>query len=948
MSRIIVKNLPKSVSRERITDTFSSLGEVTDVKLAKTAKGVFRRFAFVGFKTEKQAEEAVKHFNKAFMDTCKMEVAIAKGIGDESISRPWSKYSKGSSQYDKRQKIAEARKAGLTLEEYEERLKAELLAEEKAEKESALKLKSKSYGMLSKLHEIQKDPQFQEFLDVHQPKSKKAKWANDVEKSELQTSKRSAKKTEHSAELAVSKGNQRESGEGFRNNQEQDDSNHQGKREEKASVLSDMDYLKSKVSTILADKHAGESSSSEKDEKSDKEEEGHSEMNEEPVYTVKMRGIPFRATENDVHTFFKPLNIKEVRIVQTSKGRPSGRAFVDFFSPKDQSKALKRHKDYLGSRYVEVTLDEGVEKWKELDEERKAADQALKRPWEAKASNLPGEEEPIADSGRLFVRNLSYSCMEEELGELFSQFGPLTETFMPLDRTTKKPVGFAFITYLMPEHAVKAFNELDGNIFQGRLLHIMPSRTPPVKAETIDETEAGSYKGKQNRKAKAASQSSHNWNTLFLNPNAIAEVIAAKYATPKGKVLDPETSQSLAVRMALGETEVIQETKDFLQSHGIELNAFEGTVKERSKTVILVKNLPFETMESDLRSMFSPFGDLGRVVCPPAGVTGIVEFTEAKMAKRAFTKLAYAKIKDVPIYLEKAPLQSFTVPFKASSRQETVIVTETEVAASASANQAQTNTVSVSKSQDYSGQQCSLFIKNLDFSTSEESLRKVFEKIGQVDSIVIAKKKDVKTPGNLLSMGYGFIEFQQAGDAKEALKRLQGYQLDGHALELKFSDRAKRVKGGMPSKKATKKDQKSAKILVRNVPFEATPKEIREIFNTFGEIKTLRLPRKAGGKQAGHRGFAFVEYLTKEDAKRAFQSLVHSTHLYGRRLVLEWADEADSLDVLRQKTAEHFYCKCLPSSLFSVHGVLAAGSTPKKRKMIVDTATGSDSEEDLV
>eukprot|EP00118_Oscarella_pearsei_P009092 m.50304 g.50304 ORF g.50304 m.50304 type:complete len:140 (+) comp34064_c0_seq10:1862-2281(+) len=106
-----------------------------------------------------------------------------------------------------------------------------------------------------------------------------------------------------------------------------------------------------------------------------------------------------------------------------------------------------------------------------------------------------------------------------------------------------------------------------------------------------------------------------------------------------------ETSQSLAVRMALGETEVIQETKDFLQSHGIELNAFEGTVKERSKTVILVKNLPFETMESDLRSMFSPFGDLGRVVCPPAGVTGIVEFTEAKMAKRAFTKLAYAKVR---------------------------------------------------------------------------------------------------------------------------------------------------------------------------------------------------------------------------------------------------------------------------------------------------------------
>ena len=97
--------------------------------------------------------------------------------------------------------------------------------------------------------------------------------------------------------------------------------------------------------------------------------------------------------------------------------------------------------------------------------------------------------------------------------------------------------------------------------------------------------------------------------------------------------------------MALGETEVIQETKDFLESHGVRLNAFETNVDdERSKTTILVKNLPFETSEADLRLLFSPFGDLGRVVCPPTGVMGIVEFTEAKRAKKAFAKLAYAKV----------------------------------------------------------------------------------------------------------------------------------------------------------------------------------------------------------------------------------------------------------------------------------------------------------------
>lgn len=41
--------------------------------------------------------------------------------------------------------------------------------------------------------------------------------------------------------------------------------------------------------------------------------------------------------------------------------------------------------------------------------------------------------------------------------------------------------------------------------------------------------------------------------------------------------------------------------------------------------------------------------------------------------------------------------------------------------------------------------------------------------------------------------------------------------------------------------------------------------------------------------------------------QRAFDALCHSTHLYGRRLVLEWAESAEDLDQLRKKTAEHFH-----------------------------------------
>ena len=120
--------------------------------------------------------------------------------------------------------------------------------------------------------------------------------------------------------------------------------------------------------------------------------------------------------------------------------------------------------------------------------------------------------------------------------------------------------------------------------------------------------------------------------------------------------------------------------------------------------------------------------------------------------------------------------------------------------------------------------------------------------------------------------------------------------LDDHALQLKFSDRDTSVS----NKKATGKEVKAngSKLIIRNVPFEATKKDILELFGTYGQIKRVRVPEKFDNKS--HRGFAFVDFLTKQEAKTAYESLA-STHLYGRHLVIEWAEDNDSIDALREK-----------------------------------------------
>jgi len=107
-------------------------------------------------------------------------------------------------------------------------------------------------------------------------------------------------------------------------------------------------------------------------------------------------------------------------------------------------------------------------------------------------------------------------------------------------------------------------------------------------------------------------------------------------------------------------------------------------------------------------------------------------------------------------------------------------------------------------------------------------------------------------------------------------------------------------KDGQATKK-NEKDKSSTKLLVRNVAFEATEKDLRQLFSPFGQVKSLRLPMKFGS----HRGFAFVEYVTKQEAQNALQALA-STHLYGRHLVIERAKEGETLEELRARTAAQF------------------------------------------
>lgn len=64
-----------------------------------------------------------------------------------------------------------------------------------------------------------------------------------------------------------------------------------------------------------------------------------------------------------------------------------------------------------------------------------------------------------------------------------------------------------------------------------------------------------------------------------------------------------------------------------------------------------------------------------------------------------------------------------------------------------------------------------------------------FKTCGPIHEVSVAMKKDPKNPQQLISLGYGFIQFKKRADSEKALKALQHSVLNEHAIELKRSNR---------------------------------------------------------------------------------------------------------------------------------------------------------------
>ena len=518
------------------------------------------------------------------------------------------------------------------------------------------------------------------------------------------------------------------------------------------------------------------------------------------------------------------------------------------------------------------------------------------------------------DPKRLYLRNIPFEITEDDIRSKFEKYGTINEIHIPINYKTNQSFGYAYISYETVESSIMAINKMDGEYFMGRRLHISIAEEKYNKPESelkikYNQKDKSSYKKEKTNKLKSNYNDETNWNYLFLNQNAVIDAVAKRLKIKKEDLLS-QNNTDIAVQISAMETTIINETKEWLKQQGINLDILKGKRQDciRSKTIILVKNISNKTKKENLQNLLERYGNLVRFLLSPSNTLAICEYVNKKHAENCIKHLSYYELDGEPLYLEFAP-EGLISDSKENNKNNKIEEKPKDII---NIDESEEENKEENKEEGIDlleGQGKILFVKNLDFSTNEKQLKKFFEKKDYiVKKVEIAKHlKD----GKNVSSGFGFVELKDEKMVLKAMKNLQGALLGGHSLKLSISKSSKNENKDLLKNKRKRETElndyeyedeniSNNKLLIKNIAFEASKEELRKLFKEYGQVKNLRLPTKIDGS---HRGFAFIEFMSHEEAQKVFKEL-QNTHFYKRKLIIEWAKQDNTIEEIREKTSK--------------------------------------------
>ena len=172
-----------------------------------------------------------------------------------------------------------------------------------------------------------------------------------------------------------------------------------------------------------------------------------------------------------------------------------------------------------------------------------------------------------------------------------------------------------------------------------------------------------------------------------------------------------------------------------------------------------------------------------------------------------------------------------------------------------------------------------LFVNNLSYKTTDESLKNYFSKYGEVESTKIVYDKETGRP-----KGVGFCKFCDSSSAAKALEDNDNLFLDGRPIAVSYSNDKKGSAKVRKSKFKGNKEYSGEKfsIFIGNLSFKTNEDGIKNLFEDCGNIIDIRIAKRPDGNP---RGFAHVDFDTKEGMENALEKSGYL--LDGRKLRID-------------------------------------------------------------
>ena len=171
-----------------------------------------------------------------------------------------------------------------------------------------------------------------------------------------------------------------------------------------------------------------------------------------------------------------------------------------------------------------------------------------------------------------------------------------------------------------------------------------------------------------------------------------------------------------------------------------------------------------------------------------------------------------------------------------------------------------------------------IFINGIPYDTTEETLRELFSKYGNIEIIKLPKYQDSGR-----NIGYCHIYYSSPKSASKAL------ELDNYTLGKRYLNVSLANKNSDQLNKTEKIDPNDVPIdcitaFIRNLPYESTEKEVGDKFRSCGKIKAIRFVYNSQTKK--FKGFCYIDFKEHKSLLKALE--LNGKDFQGRKLQVDF------------------------------------------------------------